>query len=63
MREKGLCFFSTSWFHLINALDSWKCILPVFILGGFILHGTVSRIDYVHQYVLISIRPAFIPNH
>lgn len=46
-----------------NLIDSWKCVLPAFILGGFILHGTVSRIDYFQQYVLISIRPAFIPNH
>lgn len=39
LREKGWCLFSTSGFHLINAnlIASWKCVLPVFIPGGFIL--------------------------
>lgn len=66
MREKSPCLFSTYGFYFINAnlIESWKCFfLPVFIVGGLILHGTVSRIDYFQQYVLISIRTAFIPNH
>lgn len=48
---------------ILCCLDPIINILPAFILGGLFLHGNVPHIDYFQQIVLISIRPAFIPNH
>lgn len=52
-----------SWLMKLCCLDPIINILPAFILGGLVLHGNVPHIDYFQQIVLISIRPAFIPNH